>query len=68
MVGSVEMLGALHARSFYVLLPAHSYAWRRIPERTATHLIAKFPVAQIVSALVCWLLSLAAFCGAADNI
>jgi hypothetical protein len=42
---------ALH-QSFYVLLPARSYAWRRIPERTATQLIATFPVAQIVSALV----------------
>jgi hypothetical protein len=40
-------------QTFYVLLPARYYAWRRIPERTASDLIATFfPVAQIVSALV----------------
>jgi hypothetical protein len=39
-------------QTFYVLLPARSYSWRRIPERTAAHLISAFPVAQIVSTLV----------------
>jgi hypothetical protein len=39
-------------QTFYVLLPTRFYAWRGIPERTATHLIATFPVAQIISALV----------------
>jgi hypothetical protein len=39
-------------QTFYVLLSARSYAWRRIPERTASDLIATFPVAQIVSTLV----------------
>jgi hypothetical protein len=42
---------ALH-QTFYILLSARSYAWRRIPERTASDLIATFPVAQIVSTLV----------------
>jgi len=39
-------------RTFYALLPARSYAGHQIPERTATHIITTFPVAQIVSALV----------------
>jgi hypothetical protein len=39
-------------QTFYLLLPARSYAWVGIPERTAAHLIATFPVAQIVSTVV----------------
>jgi hypothetical protein len=47
------------------VIPARSYSWRRIPERTASCLIAVFPVAPIVSAVLClwhWLLVVLAGC------